>query len=89
MRSSGVMLSLLSLTMVPPALGDTVTAPSYWDAIFQLGYDPATGTTTRHALRVQVVGPDSAATPAASTDRRRRGPVGASLLLQAHRNHLR
>ena len=36
---------LLFLTMVPPALGDAVTAPSYWDAIFQLGYEPAAGQT--------------------------------------------
>ena len=37
------LLILILLLMVSPALGDDVTAPSYWDAIFELGYDPETG----------------------------------------------
>jgi hypothetical protein len=37
------LLSLIILTAVPPALGDNGYGPSYWDAIFELGYDPVTG----------------------------------------------
>ena len=33
------------LTAVSPAPGENLVAPSYWDAVFQLGYDPATGQT--------------------------------------------
>ena len=46
------LLILILLLMVSPALGDDVTAPSNWDAIFELGYDPETGRVSNdHACR--------------------------------------
>jgi hypothetical protein len=37
------LLILLFLTVVSPALGDTVPGPTYWDSVFELGYDPGSG----------------------------------------------
>ena len=34
---------LLLLIMVSPALGDNVPGPTYWDAVFELGYNPGDG----------------------------------------------
>ena len=45
-KPTGIRLCLLVvmiLAAVPPALGGSGYGPSYWDAIFELGYDPVTG----------------------------------------------
>ena len=51
------LLILILLIMVSPALGDDVIGPSYWDAIFELGYDPATGRVSdeRACRRIEMV----------------------------------
>ena len=37
------LLILLFLIMVSPVLGDTLPGPTYWDSVFELGFDPGTG----------------------------------------------
>jgi hypothetical protein len=37
------LLSFLFLTMVSPALAEKVSGPTYWDSVFELGYDPDSG----------------------------------------------
>ena len=51
------LLILILLILVSPVLGDDVAGPSYWDAIFELGYDPATGRVSdeRACRRIEMV----------------------------------
>jgi len=37
------LLIFLVLTMVSPALAEKVSGPTYWDSVFELGYDPDSG----------------------------------------------
>jgi len=40
------LLIFLLLTMVSPVLAEKVSGPTYWDSVFELGYDPDSGRTS-------------------------------------------
>jgi len=43
LRIRSNLLIFLFLTMVSPALAEKVSGPTYWDSVFELGYDPDSG----------------------------------------------